>query len=55
MDVTTDIVPIVTGLMSDFTDVLIASLPIVLGVIGSLVGLWYVIRLVFRRFGGARG
>lgn len=42
------------SLIGDVGDTLISALPAVLGVVGALIGFFFVIRFITRKVGGAR-
>ena len=46
---------IITDMVSDITDVLAAGLPLVLGFIGVLIGLFFVVRFIYKKIGRAKG
>ena len=46
---------IITDMISDVGATLADGLPVVLGFIGILIGLFFVVRFIYSRIGGARG
>ena len=46
---------IITSVVDDISSVLTSGLPIVFGIIGGLIGLFFVFKLVKKYIGGARG
>jgi hypothetical protein len=45
---------ILTSMIGDISDILSSGLPIVLGLVGALIGLMYMLRFIFSKLGSAR-
>jgi len=43
-----------TGMITDIGAVLVAGLPLVLGLVAVLIGLFFIVRLIVRKIGGAK-
>jgi len=51
---TTSTNAIVSDVITDIGAVLVAGLPLVLGLVAVLIGLFFIVRLIVRKIGGAK-